>query len=381
MSVSHKGGQSNALKLLSTFDVLETIAAFLESRDIETLFMTCKTMLKMSQTNNNYVYSWLIRAIIRELKLPISFFFNQSERRIVYVGLRQLKYHFYSHPDTPISDYLCYIVERNNQCDTLFHRLVESVYTTTHNTIGTTNNKTLLKPLRFIITSLDLIYILVYGNLRVVKLILKNVRITPDTISQAVNQLIYQRLNHARLSKVELLIEHFLAKACFPSLSRQQQMFINQVLFALIKGYHNMTLQRLLQLFVKYRNLIEPQYQLLIKECLVHDNLKGLKMCMEHMHVYSPSSKITIDPLIVGQMVEWGRTRSLIYVIEHVLGKSINLRAYIHNICSGIARSSKSELYSLQSVAHYFTDDNWVVINQYISLADSENKLDANKKK
>ena len=358
--------QTNALRALSTFDVLEQIVKFLESGDIETLLMTCTTMLTVLHHNDHYVYNWLNRALIRELKLPISSFFHQSERRVVYTGLRQIKNHFCSHPDTPIADYLCYMVERKNQCETLFHRLVETVYTDRLHPVNTKAQRT-NKTLRFLITYSDLVYILVHGNLRVAKLTLQNVSVGPDTTTQAINQLIYPGLNHAYLSKVELLVDEFLAKACFPNLSRQQQLFFNQILFEIIKGFHNTTLQRILQRLVKYRGY-QIQYQLLSNTCLAHDNVKGLIICVEHMHMYARSTKITVDPRVVGEMVERGHSNSLKYVIEHLLGDTINMKTYINKICSGIARSTKADPYLLQSVAQYFTDANLELINKYLMV-------------
>lgn len=369
--------QTNAsLNVLSTFDLLEKIVEFLDSEDIEMLWMTCRTMLVLSNDNCHYVYNWLIRALIRELKLPINFRFERSERRLVYTGLRQLKYHFCSHPETPIADYLCYMVERTNQCDTLFNRLVDTVYTDAHNTIRLTDStahrhtKTLLKPLRFLITSSDMVYILVHGNSRIARAVLLHICVSAETLKQAIDGMICQSLNHERVSKIEILTQHFLAKACFPSLSRQQQSFFNKVLFALIQGFHNTAFQRILLRVVKYRGFVgQLQYQLLINKCLEHDNLKGLIVCFDHMHIYSPSSKITVNPQMVSQMVERGRTKSLNYVIDHLLGKTINMKVYVNSICSGLARSNKPDPFLLQSVAHYFTDTNLVLINQYLALA------------
>ncbi|NBO99368.1 MAG: hypothetical protein EBU90_04470 [Proteobacteria bacterium] len=369
--------QTTALKVLLTFDILEIVVSFLGSNDIETLLAICPSMLAVSQENSYYVHKWLIRALIEELRIPINPCFEQTDRRLVYTGLRQLKHHFASHPEAPVADYLCFMVERKNACDILFERLIETVYAGKYDTNNTTRltqrtTKT-LKPLRFLITPADLVYILVHGNLTITKLTLQNINIAPDITINVVSQLLSnQRLNFVSdLSKVELLIDQFLAKACFPTLSREHQFSFNQVLFVLIKGFHNNTIERILRRVVKYRRY-QLQYQLLINKCLQHDNVQALMLFTQHMSMYSTSSKLMVDPRMVGQMMEHGRVNSLKYVIEHLLGDAINMNAYMNNICSGIARSVKTETCLLQSVVGYFSDTNLELLNQYLTIAGSD---------
>lgn len=380
-------------KTLFTYDIFENIITYLDPISITNLLNTCK--------NAENVYYGNIRLINRIIIEKIFDYFNlwkvkkQNNNKLSYLNcldlyelnfLKKQSYniykYFYNHKDSNIGDFLIYHIEHVCKYEpNIFFKYLVSLC----------DRKIYFQPInispykisKYKIMTNDIIYILTYANYMDFCILLEHFEIKPNMISYIIKDIINQKINKSEIDIDEKLykcIDFYFYKFLFGGTPNKTfNLFLNHIITIVLQNKENLLIDYVMSKKRMYnRNNIELNYQMLITTAIECNNLDGLQTIwneylFDNSNIYvgpNPDTKdshiIIISSELITTVCKNGWFEMFRWIVEILLGDTINLKNYISSVLDGIFMYA----YSMNN-DKYKNFENLLFLSNYLSM---ENK-------
>jgi len=377
------------LDLFKYFDISDFIHFFILSKDI---------YYYVYLQNRHYFNKLLINKILKYFYFERRLNLETCDLDSISIILFKIYKHFKHHRCSHRIDFLLYILENQIDCDILFEYYANFckfdykfntdnlTRTILLNDVDNVDTETNFKKELSNISISDMKYILIYSNTNQLRIILRIFTIPVSILSYTIDELLLNNDDE----KIGHIIDYMFYRFCFGSFDDLSKMYVHKIIICLIKNKKTALFQQFLlnkryyfkgNYILDYQELVNntidlqdrPHLNMLLQE-IKHDNKRLVKNNINPVFVI-------INTHLVIDMCKKARFMYLKYIIDNILGDSINYELYIQSICEGIQvllHKEPQEIKRIQCLSPVLTDKNKQLINKYLdNLYKSENiKID-----
>jgi hypothetical protein len=322
------------------FDILDILLDSLEYTDCINLFLTSPTLLQYWNDNKAYLTKKMCRKLLQslgleslemniEMDLPPFTSKEYSVLSCLYFE-KQNKSHL-----VPF-DYLVYMVNNRSDCTHLFRRIASVCK--------------LQKQ-----SDLAVAYMLIHGDLQLVNIILETFHVPIDVISFVLKTTL-------SADKVERMLTYIVMKHHFPRFNS----VTNEKFQKMLKDILYSCPQDCVSIFTfvvdmsKRYNLV-LDYTSLINACIETDNVDVLDLLLQQNH-----EPVLITSKSIKTLVSVGQFHSWQYILDNILGHTINARIYIRSIYDGLFVRQGALPCEFHYIDRFLTNENKLILNRIL---------------
>ena len=368
------------------YDVFEKIARYLTVDQIIRVTRLNRSYYGMYITNKNDFHRLILRKICELLDISYTPFFQSTCTLFKMYG------YFRNHWKSSKVDYLVYMVDNFVDDDHLFQTLLDGCEfqsTVEHNVripyphddtpeIISRSGRPVVLDQRNIASFNDIKYILVYSDVTKLNMVLHRFVISIKLLSSVINEILisdfvlYKR--RASFGKLKSIIKYIFMKHGFGSFTMLDVTYIHSIIVMLIKYNQTNVLGYFFRKRQAYRFIGRLDYQYLVNQCIEYRDTRHLDIMLSESRIERDHTGNTIyvftDARQISEICRSGDFKYLHFVIETLLGETVNMKLYIDNICGGIQYliycNRSSELLGLRMSNNYISKDSYAKIDEYI---------------